>query len=60
MPKPKLPDEKRKDVVLLVRFTEREKILLFQKAKKRNCKTISEYIRKLISEDKNRSMDVIV
>ena len=52
MPKPKLPDEKRKDVFLQVRFTGLEKALILARAKKRKCKTITEYIRKLVSEDK--------
>jgi len=51
MPKPKLPDEQRKDVLLQVRFLESEMKMIFSQAKKRNCKTVSQYIRKLISED---------
>jgi hypothetical protein len=51
MPKPKLPDEKRKDFMLRVRFDESELKYLINQAKKRKCKTISQYIRKLISDD---------
>ena len=62
MPKPPLPDEKRKDYLFNMRFNEAEKKILFAKAKKRNCRTISEYIRKLISEDKGTKgqFDLIV
>ena len=51
MPKPKLPDEQRKDVLLQVRFLESDMKTIVNQAKKRNCKTISQYIRKLIAED---------
>jgi hypothetical protein len=51
MPKPKLPDEQRKDVLLQVRFLESEMKTIVNQAKKRNCKTISQYIRQLIAED---------
>jgi len=51
MAKPKLPDELRKDKVLQVRFLESEMPYLVQQAKKRNCRTLSQYIRLLISED---------
>lgn len=62
MPKPKLPDEKRKDIKLQIRFTENEMKVLIQKTKRRNCKTISQYIRILINEDKGKNkgdLDVI-
>ena len=51
MPKPKLPDGQRKDVLLQVRFKESEMKLLIHQAKKGNCKTISQYIRFLIAND---------
>ena len=51
MPKPKLPDEQRKDLAIKVRFLESEMKTIINQAKKRNCKTISQYIRKLIAED---------
>lgn len=51
MPKPKLPDEQRKDIMLRVRFLESEMKYIINQAKKRNCKTISQYIRHLIAED---------
>ena len=51
MPKPKLPDEQRKDLAIKVRFLESEMKDIINKAKKRNCKTISQYLRKLIAED---------
>ena len=51
MPKPKLPDDQRKDIMLRVRFLESEMKYIINQAKKRNCKTISQYIRLLIAED---------
>ena len=51
MPKPKLPDEQRKDFLLQVRFLESDMKTIVNQANKRNCKTISQYIRKLIAED---------
>jgi hypothetical protein len=51
MPKPKLPDEKRKDIMLRVRFDVSEMNVIIQKAKQKNCKTISQYIRQLIIQD---------
>jgi len=63
MPKPKLPDNQRKDLAIKVRFLESEMKILIQKAKQRKCKTISQYIRQLINEDKGtkrRDLDVIV
>ena len=63
MPKPKLPDEQRKDLAIKVRFLESEMKVIVQKAKRRNCKTISQYIRLLINEDKGKKrgeLDVLV
>jgi hypothetical protein len=51
MAKPKLPDELRKDKILQVRFLQSEIPYLLQQAKNRNCRTLSQYIRLLISED---------
>jgi hypothetical protein len=51
MPKPKLPDEQRKDLAIKVRFLESEMKYIINQAKKRNCKTISQYIRLLIAQD---------
>jgi len=51
MPKPKLPDDQRKDLAIKVRFLESEMKYIINQAKKKNCKTISQYIRKLIAED---------
>ena len=51
MPKPKLPDEQRKDLAIKVRFLESEMKYIINQAKKRNCKTISQYIRLLIEDD---------
>jgi len=51
MPKPKLPDDQRKDLAIKVRFLKSEMKYIIYQAEKRNCKTISQYIRKLISDD---------
>lgn len=62
MPKPKLPDDQRKDFMLRVRFLDSEIKVIIEKAKRRNCKTISAYIRQLINEDKGKNkgdLDVI-
>ena len=61
MPKPKLPDDQRRDIMLRVRFLESEMKVVIQKAKKRNCKSISQYIRQLINEDngKNKGIGVL-
>ena len=53
MPKPKLPDEQRKDTIVRVRFLESETKTIVNMAKYRNCKTISQYIRMLIKDDIN-------
>ena len=53
MPKPKLLNGQRKDVLLQVRFRESEMNLLINQAKLKNCKTISQYIRNLIADDIN-------
>jgi hypothetical protein len=53
MPKPKLPNGQRKDVLLQVRFKESEMNLLIHQAGIKNCKTISQYIRNLIADDIN-------
>jgi hypothetical protein len=58
MPKPKLPDDQRKDLAIKVRFLESEMKIIIQKAKRRNCKTISQYIRQLINEDKGKKRDL--
>jgi len=59
MPKPKLPDEERKEMMLRVRILRKEVMIIANQAKKRNCKTISQYIRKLIANDiKNDGFDV--
>jgi len=58
MPKPKLPDEQRKDLAIKVRFLESEMKIIINQANKRNCKTISQYIRQLIAKDiKNDVLD---
>jgi hypothetical protein len=61
MPKPKLPDDQRRDIMLRVRFLESEMKVVIQKAKKRNCKSVSQYIRQLINEDngKNKGIGVL-
>jgi hypothetical protein len=51
MPRPFLPDELRKDTAIKVRFLESEMGILLKQAKLHKCKTISEYIRKLVKED---------
>jgi hypothetical protein len=51
MPRPLLPDELRKDIAIKVRFLESEMHLLHKQANIHQCKTISEYIRKLVRED---------
>jgi len=51
MPKPKLPDEERKEMMLRVRILRKEVMIIANQAKKGNCKSISQYIRKLIAED---------
>jgi predicted DNA binding CopG/RHH family protein len=51
MPKPKLPDELRKDVKITVRFLESDLKAIVITAKHRNCKTIGQYIRQLVKED---------
>jgi len=59
MPKPKLPDEQRKDLAIKVRFLKSEMMIIANQAKKMDCKTISQYIRKLIANDiKNDGFDV--
>jgi hypothetical protein len=58
MPKPKLPVEQRKVLAIKVRFLESEMKIIIQKAKRRNCKTISQYIRQLINEDKGKKRDL--
>jgi hypothetical protein len=58
MPKPKLPDEQRKDLAIKVRFLKSEMKFIINQAEKKNCKTISQYIRKLIADDiKNEGFD---
>jgi len=51
MPKPKLPDDQRKDLAIRVRCLKSEMKDIINQTKKRNCKTISQYIRKLIEND---------
>lgn len=51
MPRPPLPAELRKDVAIKVRFLESEVTILLKQAKLHNCKTVSQYIRKLVRED---------
>jgi len=51
MPKPKLPDEQRKDLAIKVRFLKSEMKYIINQAKKRDCKTISKYIRMLVAND---------
>ena len=59
MNKPK-PPEKVKSVTILFRVTDKEKTRIIAKTHLRGCKNISEYLRKLINEDKGkRSFDVI-
>lgn len=51
MPKPPLPDHLVKDVAIKVRFLKSEMKILLEQAKKRKCKTMSEYIRGLVKAD---------
>ena len=51
MPKPKLPDEQRKDISIKVRFLNSEVKDIIKQTKKRDCKTISKYIRMLVAKD---------
>lgn len=55
MPRPFLPDELRKDPAMKVRFLESERSIILKQVKKHQCKTMSEYVRKLIKEDIERS-----
>ena len=55
MPRPSLPDELRKDTAIKVRFLESEMNILLKQAKLHDCKTVSQYIRKLVREDIIRS-----
>jgi hypothetical protein len=57
--KPK-PPEKVKEVVILFRVTNIDKVKIVLKARKRGCKNISQYLRELISEDNGKGkIDVI-
>lgn len=51
MPKPKLPDEQRKEFMLRVRFLKNEMPIIENQARIRNCKSVSQYIRQLIAND---------
>jgi Arc/MetJ-type ribon-helix-helix transcriptional regulator len=51
MPRPFLPDDLRKDPAMKVRFLESERSIILEQVKKHKCKTMSEYVRKLIKED---------
>lgn len=53
MPKPPLPEHLVKDVAIKVRFLKSEMRTLIAQARKRNCKTMSEYIRGLVKADLN-------
>jgi hypothetical protein len=59
MPKPKLPDSQRKDIKLQIRFDQSEMKIIIQKAKMRKCKTISQYFRQLINEDRGKGLDIL-
>lgn len=50
-----LPPEKRKSLVTHVRFNKIYKNILKAQAKYHNCRTISIYFRKLVSDDVNRT-----
>ena len=54
MARPFLPDELRKDTAIKVRFLESEMNILLRQAKLHKCKTISEYIRKLVKQDRSK------
>ena len=50
-----LPPEKRKSVILKARFLESETPILKAQAKLHKCQNISEYFRKLVREDIQRT-----
>lgn len=46
-----LPDELRKDYGMKIRFLESERHIILKQVQKHKCKSMSDYIRKLIRED---------
>jgi hypothetical protein len=54
-----LPPEKRKSLVAQVRFLESEIKILKAQAKLHKCRNISEYLRKLVRDDVQRTRNIL-
>jgi len=49
-----LPDELRKDYGIKIRFTLSEKNIILKQVQKHKCKSMADYIRKLVKNDINK------
>jgi hypothetical protein len=54
MSRPKLLNQNRKDWGIKIRVTKSDKIIVLEQIKIHNCKTMSDYIRKLVKDDINK------
>ena len=54
-----LPPEKRKSLILKARFLESEMSILLKQAKLHKCQNISEYLRKLVRDDIQRTKNTL-